>query len=423
MIILREGEELRRRYPAKIQEMGKGTLYFTNRRVCFESDKHGYCFGVKLENIYNWGRDKHHLYITWYEPQTAGNWTLSDHRYEVKIEMGRKKFNGDPLKTFDVGASLYYAHKNFFKYGFAGAGLYGDMYNGKPKTYDHFRDLHMTWDEVKSRKHGLANHEVMRDLDNYSFKNEYIRICLGKENVKKLEFEKWTRGVLIWTEYTTPDYMEDKITKKPYCEEGEYDTLLFMDVFRDYFLTISYEKDKLGNDTHYPFFLVEGDGGKSETVKLLEEYETRLKRCKERLNMSIKDIETGETSPNKIWDGKGEMVKTAYKRLKLDFIHFPNFDGEYTEKQRIEHVTRTIKYNNRACQLMKERVGKLKNKRDWVSNMHDLTNAMQAKWKSGDDSDLENWRLEDEKYTFGGFTAKYEKYINDVEKQLLVETV
>lgn len=92
MILIEPGEEVdfMFRASAKIdgRKVGSGWFYSTDRRLVFESDKHGVCFSVKPTDVdgqkaQRWGRFK----FTWVEETARGPWRFL---FEGKIE----KWNG-----------------------------------------------------------------------------------------------------------------------------------------------------------------------------------------------------------------------------------------------------------------------------------------------------------------------------------------
>ncbi len=131
MIVLRKGEELRRRYPGRIKDLGigKGALYFTDRRVCFESDKKGMCLQVYYDKLYNWTKKKRSIVLRWREPQPGQEIRVGDHKFDVEVEPDGSKFNGDRLTTWEVSKSLYYQVVKYHRIGYGGAGLYFDDYS------------------------------------------------------------------------------------------------------------------------------------------------------------------------------------------------------------------------------------------------------------------------------------------------------
>lgn len=92
MLLMQPGEEMdfMFRASAKIdgRKVGSGWFYSTDRRLVFESDKHGVCFSVKPtavdgQKAQRWGRFK----FTWVEETSRGPWRFL---FQGKIE----KWNG-----------------------------------------------------------------------------------------------------------------------------------------------------------------------------------------------------------------------------------------------------------------------------------------------------------------------------------------
>ena len=103
MITMREaGERIRRKYPASIKKMGKGTLYITNRRVVFESKDHGLCLDLHFKWLYEWfpvARRKCRL--SWFEPDPdTKDVRLTDKTFDCEVVLERRtdKWKPDPIE-------------------------------------------------------------------------------------------------------------------------------------------------------------------------------------------------------------------------------------------------------------------------------------------------------------------------------------
>ena len=93
MITMREpGERIRRKYPASLKKMGKGTLYITTSRVVFESKDYGLCLELHFKWLYEWfpiGRRKCRL--SWFEPDPdTKDVRLTDKPFECEIVLERR---------------------------------------------------------------------------------------------------------------------------------------------------------------------------------------------------------------------------------------------------------------------------------------------------------------------------------------------
>ena len=103
MITMRErGERIRRRYPASIAKMGKGTLYITTRRVVFESADRGVCLDLHFQWLYEWyPTARRKCRLSWLEPDPeTKDVRLSDKPFECEIVLERRadKWKPDPIE-------------------------------------------------------------------------------------------------------------------------------------------------------------------------------------------------------------------------------------------------------------------------------------------------------------------------------------
>ncbi len=143
MIILRRGEKIKRRYPAKTKKdgAGKGTLHFTNLRVVFESDKHGFCFECGYQYLYNWTRKKKSIIIRWHEPMKKGEeWDWGCPQYSAEFEIADTKFNGGKLLVWEVSKSLFYRMVFFHKASEGPAWASGFYFDKNKSLYSWWQD-------------------------------------------------------------------------------------------------------------------------------------------------------------------------------------------------------------------------------------------------------------------------------------------
>ena len=103
MITMREpGERIRRKYPASIKKMGKGTLYITTSRVVFESKDHGVCLNLHFRWLFEWfpvARRKCRL--SWFEPDPdTKDVRLTDKPFECEVVLERRsdQWKPDPIE-------------------------------------------------------------------------------------------------------------------------------------------------------------------------------------------------------------------------------------------------------------------------------------------------------------------------------------
>ena len=88
MITLRDGEEMDFMFRCKARidgrRVGSGWFYVTDRRVAFESDKHGFCFTTPNTSIDGWKAGRWSGFkFTWIEQTARGPWRF---RFEGKLE-------------------------------------------------------------------------------------------------------------------------------------------------------------------------------------------------------------------------------------------------------------------------------------------------------------------------------------------------
>ena len=150
MIRIRKDEYIRRRYDAKIKGYGDGTLFLTNKRLCFESSKHGVCFNLELAHIWDWLAKKKKIRIRWQELYPGQSQIPFDSEiFSVDIELIKK--NGYRADPKEVHFALFYAYTDEVKYGYDGLGWY---VNEK-------RELHHRYDLTPQKYKTSGMREVM----------------------------------------------------------------------------------------------------------------------------------------------------------------------------------------------------------------------------------------------------------------------
>ena len=103
MIVMRErNERVRRRYPATIPKMGRGTLYITTHRVVFESEKFGVCLDLHFRWMHEWyPKAKRKVQLSWHEPDPKTNDVrITDETFgtEVVLERRQDKWKPDSIE-------------------------------------------------------------------------------------------------------------------------------------------------------------------------------------------------------------------------------------------------------------------------------------------------------------------------------------
>ena len=133
MIVLQNGEKLRRRLPGKLKKFGKGTFYITNQRICFEHEKHGLCFDLGLNHLCHWRiRGKRTIQFKWQEHtphqvEAFDKWPVNfEPEFDCEIEFDRKNFAGIEIKAEHVAMALYLAYINYWPYGMRTMGYWAD---------------------------------------------------------------------------------------------------------------------------------------------------------------------------------------------------------------------------------------------------------------------------------------------------------
>lgn len=375
LIVLGDGEELRRRYPAKMKNVGKGTLYLTSSRVCFENSKDEFCFGVSYENVFNWGRDKKNLYLTWYEPQPGRGWKYSDRRRETSFEIGRKKFNGSELTTFEAAMSLYYSFAAHFRYGYKGVGIYAEQ---NEKIYCHYMDSYLLkWDEVKAGKFPVTD-VSWRGSGKSVFERDYISLTLNDDEMRR-EFEEFSYELAV-----PADDFKDRVTGKPFGRRGQHDTLLFLDMVYEYGLFFGWSKDKL-LDIHGIMKSCDIMTQK-RSRELVATYEKQMGMIEKGVAREAQKIASGEIDPNERLTMKIPPSVTVFG------IVF-GADMEATQTERIEWARRGIRYNRRCLELVSEQVKRnaFNTQSDYFGYLRSLQQGLHDRFVSKDDADIDRW--------------------------------
>ena len=311
MIVLRKGEELKRRYPGSIRDLGigRGTLYFTDRRVCFESDKKGMCLQVYYDKLYNWTRKKRSIVLRWREPKPGEEIRVGDPKFDVEVELDASKFNGDPLTVWEVSKSLYYQVVKYHRIGWEGAGMYLDDYSNI---------YHWWWD----REHEQVNPVVPvkkgtkmgqpKDLydkkDLFAYKDGKL---IGSKPVifnDVMQGEQWTKLSYCWKKYVgfentyVDEYIDNLIgnrTEKRTFEEYEkeadgpipvHGSLLEQDMVENVKVW-KFLSDQLKIDTVTGQIKEESGGTKERAVEFNNKHKKTEKNAVENWTRNLKELE------------------------------------------------------------------------------------------------------------------------------------
>ena len=328
MIVLRKGEILKRRYIAKIKEMkiGKGTLYFTDRRICFESNKHGMCLDIDFEDLYNWGRDEKNLYVRWWEINKDGTSPFPDGRGTAKIEL-ISKINGDKLYSIDVTMSLYCAFLLRFMDSDNEAKMNGLYFNTKAEggeLLSHFYDsFFLPWSKVGRRTTPTPKYINWKDPVGDAFLYEMTLFLTEEERKEKKYIGSF-----------------DPISGKPL--RFEEDTLLYFDLNRLHEIRHSKRMDGRRKDNNYSWIK---PPLKQENEKVM----ILINKIRDFNNKTIPDIIKKLNDPTKTTPAE---VHTYFDPFSIGFsfhreAHMP------TPVFKV-HAERSIKYNNRLCDIMEE---------------------------------------------------------------------
>lgn len=417
-LILKGDEVLRRRYPAKIDKMGNGTLFFTDRRIAFISERHGLCFNLHFDNVRMWGRDKKNFYIRWIEPQQekSGTDTLDMHRYEVKIRIADKKYNGWKLTTVEVAASLLYNFMYHYSHGhpegeYESQGLYPDRgEDGKIHMFSRYDDTFTwAWDERNRLKRGVlapdepVHMHMMTSVMTWFHKMHIMAAIPDDDNgecKKQIEdsgldvisfkpesnyyelLSGFTREVFIKMPGRYVDGYPVKSPLVPYDCHG----LLFHEILRYLAHCAHVDKNELYDDNTGLPFSYEDEKSSAKWIKLwigwLKMYGENPKRPIYRKNseeLKVKDPE------------RYKEIITTDGGLSLVNVKLPYSGpcGGY-----VDHLEKVCgKFTYRAYELLSKayKEGKFKTMRQHMAYYRGMYNAMVEKHQSGKYDDLDTW--------------------------------
>ena len=228
MITMRErGERIRRKYPASLKKMGKGTLYITTRRVVFESKEYGVCLDLHFKWLYEWypiARRKCRL--SWFEPDPdTKDVRLTDKTFDCEVVLERRsdKWKPDPI---EFHYSLCFAYTEWVDDEQMQSGWYIGADN---KIRNHYRlagSKQKTVDEypgAKAKEEPLKWQMVHHAAETRGEIHKYFKNATGERLVdQELKWRGWDRyedGVHNLKPATT--HPDGKVI--PY--EPEYDKL------------------------------------------------------------------------------------------------------------------------------------------------------------------------------------------------------
>ena len=225
MITMREpGERIRRRYPASLKKMGKGTLYITSRRVVFESNTHGVCLDLHFKWLFEWfpiARRKCRL--SWFEPDPdTKDMRLTDKTFDCDIVLERRmdKWKPDPI---EFHYSLCFAYTEWVDNKKMQSGWY---IGADGKVRNHYRlagSKQKTVDQCPGENAPLNYQEVHHAAETRREIRKYFKNATGERLID--QELKW-RG---WDKYEEGDYrLEPARTwpdEKVIPYEPEYDKL------------------------------------------------------------------------------------------------------------------------------------------------------------------------------------------------------
>ena len=423
-LILRPDEKLRRRYPASIEEFGRGTLFYTDRRVCFVSDRHGLCFDLHFENMYNWGRDRHNLYITWYEPENLGKWLFGQPRHVVKIRIGGEKYNGQKLTTFDVAYSLYYAYEAHYRYGQKASTVYPDVISIDPlrmELFDRWKEMSMPWKNVVARQERLSGTHPLQtaSADKWWAEIKWIYHSIG--HFEDYPFLKPPKGGKMTgriedfenVELYAPKCMtnlpdvKDPITGHIIAEPGLDDTLLFHDMLNSHRLTLAFLKSQLVDD--HRFRMYDGEVPQSEIEKKFSELVKRVEdqdRLASDLAAKVSHFRNVGDEKSLRVIGREKTTDGGIGLLGLEFAH-----GKMDQEQWLEYEERRQLYNHRILEIMRGEIANQRFKKigHYVAHLKILHKLIGIKFYRGDDSEISTW---------GPEMPEHEGYIEAVEDMM-----
>ncbi|MCY4490388.1 MAG: hypothetical protein OXC46_02870 [Thaumarchaeota archaeon] len=406
---MNDGEQVRRRYPAKIKKMDQGILYFTSTRMCFESERYGLCLDLPYHNMYNWGRDEKNLYVTWYEPLQGRKWKFSDHKFEAKIELGNKKLNGEDLSTFEVAWSLYYSYVfSYDVYDEKCKGYYQDRFG---TIYDHMDDsIWLSWKDVRKKKRHYmkytANQEPLWDILEMikgGTQEAYLKFC----GVSLPEYTCETNE----DEWESEFFYDDPVSNTNFkCKPGD---LLLQDMYKNV-LTERYWSQLSSNDisrysiyepveSHHLMPLVD------EMKKTLEHRKLSLIFEKALLLKENGDVLAGEEIMEKLcregynvarnWKMRGwktikdacpDMILHARKQMilgiDLPILATPAMSlAEFAAAHALE-----MTYHDRAIKILTEMIqsGKINIKHDFDNYKRQMYELLQEKFDKSEDVSL-----------------------------------
>lgn len=198
MITMRErGERIRRKYPASLKKMGKGTLYITTSRVVFESKDYGLCLELHFKWLYEWfpvARRKCRL--SWFEPDPdTKDVRLTDKPFDCEVVLERRsdQWKPDPI---EFHYSLCFAYTEWVENEQMQSGWYvgadGKVRNhyrlagSKQKTVDEYPGDALKWQKVE---HGaVTRKEIHRYFENATGER------LVDQELKWRGWDEWDEG-------------------------------------------------------------------------------------------------------------------------------------------------------------------------------------------------------------------------------------
>lgn len=382
MITLRENERLERRYIAKIKQenVGKGVLYYTNQRVCFESDKHGLVLELELGDLYNWGRDKKHLYIQY--------WKNEYEKDTIKIEI-IEKFHGGIVSTFEVALSLYYRYVFFKKWGPKAEGFY---LNNKQEPLTHF------WDSILLPWNKVGRHYKISELPKHV---NYDGMFYSKKD--SVLFGQGNSTCIAWRRI-----IEQKILDKDNDEKigvpryGTYDYVLYeplniqddgllrFDIKKSVALSHARSADKL--DKRLP--------SNKKCIKWIycEPQKPSIEYAKEQLALrklyNRPLVVMIEKVKENIKNGIDRKEKRTKSRDKFDMdneqLRFP-FKKHRSEEETLRDSRKWLRYQNRLYDIAEKEIekGTITSEPGYFDYTKKLGHLMFEEWKKN--TEIENW--------------------------------
>ena len=246
MITMSErGERVRRRYPATIKKMGKGTLYITTHRCVFESEKYGVCLNLHFQWLHEWyPTAKRKVQLSWHEPDPKTNDVrVTDETFGTEIVLERRPDKWKP-DAIEFHYSLCFAYTEWTDDDMLREGWYvgrdGKMRNHyrlagpKQKTVDQYKDHLKEGAEgwlVRGLHAGDTKKEILKyakrwtgeRLIDQELKWRGMNVKEGTVSLKPVWFYN-NDGRLVYTPYE-PDYDKLKeywpVPKVPTPEDME----------------------------------------------------------------------------------------------------------------------------------------------------------------------------------------------------------